>query len=280
MSNTLRIVVFNVLAAPWADPSYYPTSSLPYLSREFRRQKNIDVLKSQAPTTDIFCLQETTEPEFAAFSAALSGFVGFQANHDPSYWSRSITVNPPWELNGTALFVKKSTFSKIKFINRANSDNGNHAAYAEVTYKGKQIGIFSLHLDSDTGGNRNKEMNAILDFLHTRNNDVEILGGDFNFTTQNGNFSRDLQENGFIDVLYTIGNREQTFPESVGYVHSPNFSVIDHIVVRNAVPLEGDVLDYNLWKLYPGTNASAARLTAALQITGSDHFPLWGKVQV
>lgn len=210
----------------------------------------------------------------------LPEFTGIKINHDPSYWSKYITVNPPWELNGVALFLKKSSFSDVQFIGLKNSNTGNHGAYAETIHLAsrKKIGVASLHLDSDVGGNRDKKLNSVMNFIKTRANDVDIIAGDFNYITTSGNLSQDLRRNGYIDVLQALGNTEKTHPDLTGYTHSPNYFIIDHIVVRGAQPKSGDVIDNNLWVLYPDDNDT--RITENLRLTGSDHFPVWGKVRV
>lgn len=283
MSN-LKVAAFNVLAAPWAKPSSYPVQAAPYLPREYRRGKNLEVILSLAPTTDVFCLQETTVPEFEFYRDHLPGFTGFQNNHDPSYWSKYVTETIPWELNGTAIFIKNSKFSDIEFEDLINSNTGNHAAFVKATHleSGKRVGVVSIHLDSDTGGNRNKEMNAIIAHLASKSVDVRFIAGDFNFATGNGNFEKDIRTAGYIDVLAAVGNNDRTHPDDKGYANSRSFQIIDHVLVQNGVPLDGDVIDNNLFVLYPensNTN-NDLRVTENIRLIGSDHFAVWGLARI
>jgi hypothetical protein len=95
---SLRVVSFNVLAPIWAAPIWYPPELDPaLLAREYRRQRIKAFLVSEAERTDVFCLQEVNEPEFAYFSAALSAFDGALAYNDPDFWSNWLVPEIPWE---------------------------------------------------------------------------------------------------------------------------------------------------------------------------------------
>ena len=274
----MQVVTFNVLAAPWADSNSYPAGASIFLNRVYRRNKSLELLRTLVPTTDVIALQETTPTEFSFYSQNLPEFIGTQVNHDPSYWSNYITEHPPWELNGVALFLKKTRFRNVTFSDLKNTEEGNHAAYAEAIHipSGKKVGIASTHLDSDVSGIQNKEINAVIDFLKSRNNQVDVIAGDFNHGTATGNFSKDLQKNGYLDVLRAVGNLEKTDPYDGGYTNSTNYGIIDHIVVRGASPQSGDVIDNNLWNLYPDDKDT--RVTENLRLIGSDHFPVWAKI--
>lgn len=280
---SIKVFSFNVLAPPWAKLSSYPESSWPYIDRTIRRQAIINTLNSIKSSTDVICLQETTPIEFGYFAATLKDFVGIQANHDPSYWSQYITQNPPWELNGTAIFVNKRVFSNISLSDVALSDSGNHAAYLTATHKAtnQKFRILSVHLDSDTGGNRNKEMQAAIQLLPALNSSIDMIVGDFNSSPEQGNYFVDLNRAGFNDVLDGVGNTELTSPYTTAYSSSTNFGELDHIVVRNASPLAGDVIDNNLFQLYPALPSNTYendRITENMRLTGSDHFPIWGSI--
>ena len=55
----LSVVAFNVLAPVWAAPDWYPAAmDMSLLDTEFRRERITRFLAGQAPTTDVFCLQE------------------------------------------------------------------------------------------------------------------------------------------------------------------------------------------------------------------------------
>lgn len=280
---SLKVFSFNVLAPPWANPDSYPDSSLPYLDRAIRRQAIINTLHNIKGTTDVFCLQETTPVEFGYFASELKEFVGIQANHDPSYWSQYITVNPPWEPNGTAIFLKKTVFSNVQLSDQPLSNSGNHGALAKATHKAtnRKVRFISVHFDSDTGGNRNKEMQAAIQLLAVQQNSIDMIIGDFNSDPAQGNYQVDLQNAGFVDVLDAMGNTENTTPYATQYSSSTNYGQLDHILVRSATPSSGDVIDNNLYVIYPDVTGHIyedARITKNMQLVGSDHFPIWGIV--
>jgi endonuclease/exonuclease/phosphatase family metal-dependent hydrolase len=269
-----------VLAPPWADPSIYPAGAV--LDRNVRLQSIIDTLSGLAGSSDVICLQEITDPEFDVIQAALPEFDGFRSYHDPSYWSQYITEDPPWERNGNAILLKRAAFdSSVRFSDQPLSDSGNHAPYAEATHTatGKRFRILSVHFDTDTGANRKREMTAVMTLLSPRTGSVDLIVGDFNSSPEQGNYSDRFRKAGFVDVLAAVGNGELTSPYAEAYANSANFGVIDHVTVRNAVPTGGDVLDNHLFEVYPdvpGGTYEEARIKANLEITGSDHFPLWG----
>lgn len=63
-------------------------------------------------------------------------------------------------------------------------------------------------------------------------------------------------------------------PDIAGYTNS----TIDHLLVKGTTPFSGDVIDNGLWVKYP--DESDIRVTQNLQLVGSDHFPIWGRVQI
>ena len=261
----LQVVTFNVLAPCWAHPDYYPDEGIPYLNKEYRKKKIRKTLENLVPTTDIFCLQETTSDLFYHLQKALPHFIGIQVYHDSDYWSKHITEDPPWEPNGLTLFIKKDLVITNAF--ELKNVTGNHSLYVEVIYRNKKLGIVCLHLDSDSHENRNNELRAILEFVNKRDVNGVVIGGDFNSV-----YPLFLNEEGFIDLLHTVGNSCRTCPESSCH------SIIDHLVVRGVTAEDGDVLDNYLWEFYPGD--SVARVILNLQMTGSDHFPVWGRFSV
>lgn len=282
-SATLNVVSFNILAPPWAKPSSYPASSAPYLNREVRRAAIINTLNQLKGNADVMCLEETTPVEIGYIAAVMKDFTVLQANHDPEYWSQYITENPPWEPNGVAVFVKKGSFKNIAMSDQPLSESGNHGALMTAKHKAtnKDVRVLCTHFDSDTGGNRKKEMDAALALMGPSSSSVDIIAGDFNSTPEQGNYQILFNAAGFTDVLAAIGNNEYTTPYTTQYSSSNNFGKIDHVTARNATPLSGDVIDNNLFTLYPnvpGTPYEDARITENMRLTGSDHFPVWGSV--
>ncbi len=279
-SNNIRVMAFNILAPCWADPVYYPTSSAPFLNRTARRQIIIDFLKGYQNTVDVFALQEVAQVEFNFIKDALKlTHVGLQANHDPSYWSNWVTAATPWELNGNAIFVKKDRFTNIVFEDFPSSASGNHSALFTGTIRnsgGKILRVASVHLDSDYAYNRKSEMGAVLAKWKAQNNTTEIIAGDFNTETDATNIQADIQKAGYYDVLEILGTAGQTHPWDSKYNGADNWGIIDHIISRRSTPVDGSVMNFNLFNLYP--NDEEMRINKNLQLSGSDHFPIMGTI--
>ena len=276
--DTLRVVAFNVLAPPWADPAYYPDAAAPLLDRTYRRARIIRFLAAQAKNTDIFALQETTPTELAHIAAALPGFTAFQANHRPDYWSNWITPANPWELNGVALLVKKTRFKSLSFRDVALTTDGNHAAMmtAVSATTGTPVRAISVHFDADSATNRKREFNAALALLPARASSIDVIAGDFNTDTDTGNFHVDLTNAGFTDILGSLGLATYTSPWSESYYAHGQWGVMDHVIVRGAAPTAGAVYSFQQFVLYP--NDQDARIVQNLIDCGSDHYPVAASV--
>jgi endonuclease/exonuclease/phosphatase family metal-dependent hydrolase len=279
--QTIHVFAFNILAPCWADPGYYPKSSASFLNRLDRRQAIIELLKSYQDKVDIFMLQEVAQAEFDFINEVLkSTHAGFQANHASWYWSNWITPLTPWEVNGNALFVSKTRFSSIDFEDFAASSSGNHAALFTGLINnsgGRMIRAASIHLDSDHAYNRKRELQAVLGKWPVGNNNyTDIIAGDFNTETNATNIQSDIKEAGFYDVLTVLGKARQTHPWNSKYYRSDNWGIIDHIISRNSTPIDGSVLDSQLFELYPKNEEM--RINMNLQLTGSDHFPVTGTI--
>jgi mRNA deadenylase 3'-5' endonuclease subunit Ccr4 len=275
--TTLNLSTFNVLAPCWATPSEYPASSLPYLDKVKRREHIIQTLLNLANSNDVIALQETQEDENNYFSDALSkvGFNGYHVNHRDDYWSRYITVDPPFVSNGVSLFWNKKNITLLNISNCPLSDDGNHCILATFKKDNKTFRLVCCHLDSDTGGRRSKEAKAIMDLLTPTDGITDIVIGDLNFNTDNGPYNRIFYTNNFTDVLKYVGKEEMTHPFDFTYMGNSNYGVIDHILVRNAIPIDGKVLTFNVWV---DGQTSEERINLLLQRDGSDHFVVSGTV--
>lgn len=274
-SSTIQIVTFNVLAPCYASPSLYPAGSVLFLEKNRRRERIIGFLNSVSANTDIIALQETTQTEFQYFKSAFEkDFYGFEVYHDAKYWTDWRLPDLAWEPNGVAIFVRKNSFKDVKFNDLALSDGGNHSAYFEGIHQSTSLKIraASIHLDSDRDVNRHRELKSLLNYFTPDSTTRDIIAGDFNYGTHNGVIKLYLRKNKFIDVLYKLDREEWTSPYSDDWYRSRNNGIIDHVVVRNARPRDGQVFNFGLWDLYP-TNQDQ-RILAALEQIGSDHFPV------
>ena len=129
----------------------------------------------------------------------------------------------------------------------------------------------SIHLDSDKQANRGREARAVVAELPRGGRDRRTSSAATSTRTrstgrQSGVFSRA----GFTDVLAAVGNREPTHPWSSSYNGAPRWGIIDHVLVRGAVPRDGDVADFGVWAI----EDEVERIAANFGNTGSDHFPV------
>lgn len=281
---TIKVASFNILAPPWAHPEVYPKICTPFLDRHLRRQAIISILDNVKDSTDIFCLQEVTPIEFDFISQALNEFSGAEINHEPHYWSHYIMEDPPWEPNGTAIFIKNAHFSEIVFRDLSLSGNGNHASYVEAIHNEtqKRVRAISLHLDSDLVTNRKVEMQAAIDVLGADVGAIDFIVGDYNPEPNKPNEHESLEKEGYVDLLQAVGSRKATFSPTTEGSHSITFGRLDRISVRNAKPLSGDVIDCDLFSQLPIVKDNlyeGLRVALGLVLIGSDHFPVWGIVE-
>jgi hypothetical protein len=77
---------------------------------------------------------------------------------------------------------------------------------------------------------------------------------------------------GFVDVLDAVGNREPTHPWSSSFNGATRWAIIDHLTVRGATPLSGDVLDFGGLSIPD----ELTRIEENFRTTGSDHYPVGG----
>ena len=272
--NHLSVISFNVLAPVWAAPVWYPeTMDAALLDNDFRRPRIASFLAGRAATTDIFCLQEVQESELPHFLEAVgSGFTGAMAHNDRDWWSNWVVPEIPWAPNGTAVLVRRGAFSSIRIGDIALSDDGNHGALFEGVERasGRRVRAASVHLDSDVQANRNREARSLMTQMPSAAGTVDVACGDINEDAVNGAASGIFQRAGFTDALAAIGNREPTHPWDSQYNGSPRWSIIDHVLVRNARPVSGDVHDFGVYAIEDETQ----RIEANFRNTGSDHFPV------
>ena len=272
----LPMVTFNVLAPVWAAPDWYPPEmDMSLLDADYRRARITSFLAARAPDTDVFCLQEVQESELPAFLAALgSGFAGAMAHNDRDWWSNWVVPEIPWAPNGTAIIVRRQAFSNLAFRDVPLSEDGNHAELVEGIHKstGRRFRGASIHLDSDVEANRGREARALMAELPAAAGTTDVVCGDFNEDAVTGTVGGVVKRAGFVDVLEAVGNREPTHPWSSSYNGATRWAIIDHLTVRGARPLSGDVLDF-------GGLAIADELTrieSNFRTTGSDHYPVGG----
>ena len=272
----LGMVTFNVLAPVWAAPDWYPPEmDMSLLDAAYRRPRITSFLASRAADTDIFCLQEVQESELPAFLAALGGgFAGAMSHNDRDWWSNWVVPEIPWGPNGTAIIVRRQAFSNLTFRDVPLSGDGNHGELVEGVHKatGRRFRAASIHLDSDVEANRGREARAVMAELPPAPGTTDLVCGDFNEDSVTGTAGGVVRRAGFVDVLDAVGNREPTHPWSSSYNGATRWAIIDHLTVRGAQPLNGDVLDFGGLSI----SDELTRIESNFRTTGSDHYPVAG----
>jgi endonuclease/exonuclease/phosphatase family metal-dependent hydrolase len=222
---------------------------------------------------DVVCLQEVNQAELPYYLEALGpDFDGSMAFNDPAFWSNWLVPEIPWEPNGTAVAVRKSAFVDRHFEDMPISADGNHAVVFEGRHRasGRTVRVQSVHLDSDSGSHRVEELRALMLRYPSNPGIVDVLCGDLNEDTVTGSVAGILKRESYADVLASVGNREATHPWSSSYYSSARWAIIDHVLVRNGLPVAGDVIDFGLWAITDETD----RIEENLRRDGSDHFPV------
>jgi len=272
----LGMVTFNVLAPVWAAPDWYPPEmDMSLLDAADRRARITSFLASRAADTDVFCLQEVQESEFPAFLAAVgSGFAGAMSHNDRDWWSNWVVPEIPWAPNGTAIMVRRQAFSNLVFRDIALSGDGDHAELVEGVHRatGRRFRAASIHLDSDKEANRGREARSLMSQLPPAAGAIDVVCGDFNEDSVTGTAGGVVKRAGFVDVLDAVGNREPTHPWSSSFNGATRWAIIDHLTVRGAQPLSGDVLDFGGLSIPD----ELTRIESNFRTTGSDHYPVGG----
>jgi endonuclease/exonuclease/phosphatase family metal-dependent hydrolase len=275
-SAQLPMVTFNVLAPVWAAPDWYPPDmDMSLLDADDRRARITAFLSSRAADTDVFCLQEVQESEFPAFLAAVgSGFAGAMSHNDRDWWSNWVVPEIPWAPNGTAIMVRRQAFSNLAFRDVPLSGDGNHGEIVEGVHRatGRRFRAASIHLDSDKEANRGREARALMSEFPPAAGAIDVVCGDFNEDSVTGTAGGVVKRAGFVDVLDAVGNREPTHPWSSKYNGATRWAIIDHLTLRGAQPLSGDVLDFGGLAIPD----ELTRIESNFRTTGSDHYPVGG----
>lgn len=295
----LKLSTFNVLAPCFANPIYYPENCAQVIGdTAFRLNRiGLEIGALKKVGTSVFCFQEVTPEMYDGISStflALFGFgkfQGFVAYHDANYW-RSYQPDPNNPVpNGNAIFILTDTWNILDLKDVSTNPNGNgsgnHAAYAKISPKTGSSHVFhvmNVHLDSDHGGNRKKEVTGALTYLqdHAKPKETQVLLGDMNNTTSSGSIKEALDAAGMVNTKDPL---EPTHPFSDDYNDNNNWASIDHITYKyGTATAVGDttIRNHGLWETYPvlspDTN-NPSRILANFDICGSDHFSVHGTVR-
>jgi endonuclease/exonuclease/phosphatase family metal-dependent hydrolase len=278
VSSELVVASWNVLAAPWAAPAYYPAGmDSGLLDRVARRDlvaRSLDDLGA-----DLVCLQETTPVDLAAIVAALGdGVVAHSAPNGRQLWAGWTTEELPWETNGTAILWRTERFDDVETGGCPLSDDGNVATTfrARLAGTGTRVGVVSVHLDVDRPELRRAQLDTACSALgRPTPATIDVVAGDCNEDTTATDLGTIIAGHGFADALTAVGNADPTHPLASPSDDYAPLARLDHVLVRGASVADGRVVDAGLWAAVadPGE-----RMIEGLRRTGSDHLAVFATI--
>ena len=277
MPSPLTLVTWNVLAAPWAAPAFYPADlDAALLERRSRAELVGGVLAALG--AEMMCLQETTPPDLAITLARLGGaydHVGSSNGRD--LWTHWSTPECPWEPNGTAIVWRRDAFTEVHTDAVPISDDGNVATVLSARHaaSGRQLRVMSVHLDADDATIRRRQLPRVLAAFGPASGaidpaTVDVVAGDCNEDTIGTDLGTISDDHGFTDALTELNCTDPTHPYARPSDDYAPLARLDHVLVRGATAVDGRVVDSGVW----GVDGPGARLAAHLEMTGSDHLPV------
>jgi endonuclease/exonuclease/phosphatase family metal-dependent hydrolase len=279
VSTELTVVSWNVLAAPWAAPAYYPADMDPArLDRVARRA--LVAAQLVALDADIVCMQETTPVDLAAVMEELGDrYAAHAAPNGRALWASWSTDALPWEPNGTAVLWRRGRFDAVETGSLALSDDGNAATTfaARVVGNDATVRAVSVHLDVDRPELRRAQLaTACAHFPIAAGATADVVAGDCNEDTIGTDLGTIAAEHGFADALTDLAATEPTHPLALPSDDYAPLARIDHVLVRGAAPVAGRVVDAGLWSVEGPGN----RMVEGLRRTGSDHLAVVARLRV
>ena len=276
----ITINSMNIMAPSWASKSFYPKICIPSLDINQRKPLILKHIENNIEFSDFFCLQETqlsTNKWLKEYFESYNYTYDY-TYHDDNYWNLWKSSDTIFEKNGVSLAINMNNYIDIKYYD-LNFGTGGHSCAAICTSKKdkKTIKIASVHLDSDNVHRRLIELENLKEWFKSESYHIGLIAGDFN--TGYKEIKTTLSD--FVDLIEDKPTYPYTFKNSVH--HS-----IDHILYdqkrmseENTIKIFGS----DLWQLYPkriGYNDYYAnlRLKSNLEILGSDHFYLNGKIKI
>lgn len=267
----MQVVSWNVLAAPWAAPTFYPDGMDPdLLDRRVRTELVARTLREL--DADVLCLQETTPIDLATVLLELGGrYDHHSAPNGREVWSHWSTPVVAWEPNGTAVLWRRDRFAVDDRGECRLSDDGNVASWVELTHTGgTRVRVMSIHLDADDPSIRRAQLPVALGYFPSEVATVDVLAGDCNEDAGAGDLAAELDHAGFGDALTMLGVTDPTHPYARPGDDWEPLARLDHVMVRGVTPTVGTVQDFGTWSVdIPGD-----RMAALLAATGSDHNPV------
>ena len=147
VSAELTVASWNVLAAPWAAPAFYPAEMDPAVLDRVDAARAGRAASSRSSTpTSCACRRRrrSTSPRSSPRSAPASR--AHSAPNGRELWASWSTDELPWETNGTAVLWRRDRFDDVETGALALSDDGNVA----TTF----VGARRRHRHARAGGER------------------------------------------------------------------------------------------------------------------------------
>jgi endonuclease/exonuclease/phosphatase family metal-dependent hydrolase len=276
----LTVVSWNVLAAPWAAPAFYPATMDPAVLDRDRRRRAVAARLAELDA-DLVCLQETTTVDLAVVVELLGdGFRAHEAPNHASLWAGWATEELAWEPNGTAIIWRADRFDDVHVGALALSADGN----AATTFRARVAGIdvvlraVSIHLDVDEPGLRRAQLPVALTHFAAGAEAVavDVVAGDCNEDTNGTELGAITVAHGFADALTAVGDADPTHPLARPDDHYAPMARLDHVLVRGATPVAGRVVDAEVRAIEDPND----RWIEGMRRTGSDHFAVVATVAV
>ncbi len=271
--SDITVATWNVLAAPWAAPEFYPSAMDPAL---LDRERRADLVRDRLleMDADVVCLQEVTPVELARMLVPLGDrYDHHHVGNGRDLWSGWSTPAMPWEPNGTAILWRHSEFDADHRGSCPLSEDGNVATWVGLTHRhGARVRVMSVHLDADDAERRPGQLATALDSFGAVGSDrpIAIAAGDCNTDTRATVLEPIVAAAGFVDALTEVGAMEPTHPYAAPTDEWAALGRIDHVLVRGATPVSGQVLDFGTWP----AQGPEERMGALLATAGADHNPV------
>lgn len=270
--SLLTVASWNVLAAPWAAPAFYPEGMDAAL---LDRHARADLVAERilAIDADVWCLQETTPTDLAR---VLGQGIGDRYDHHHvgngrDLWSHWSTPTHPWEPNGTAVLWRHDGLAVDHRGSCRLSDDGDVATWVALTHRhGARLRVMSVHLDADDPAVRRAQLPVALDAFPPEAGVVDVLAGDCNEDTTGTDLGVLVAAREFVDAGEVVGCADPTHPYARPGDDWAALARIDHVLVRCGTVIGATVLDAGVWTV----DTAEARMAEHLRRTGSDHLPV------
>lgn len=273
--TALRVASWNILAAPWAAPAFYPAAmDMRVLDRE--RRAGLVAEKLLALDADIVCLQETTPVDLLRILERIGDrYEHHQVGNGRDLWVGWSTPEVPWEANGTAVLWKHAEFSEDHRGSCPLSGDGNVATWVGLTHRyGTRVRVMSVHLDADDAPARRIQLPHAVAAFSPDAGMLDIVAGDCNEDTRDNDLATMVSERGFVDALGAVGAVEPTHPYARPSDGWAVLARLDHILVRGGRAVAGRVIDSETWAV----ETPEDRMQEHLRRTGADHLPIVAEI--